>query len=113
VSAPRVFTIAELSQALTVEIIRRLWAYGNFRSNPTLKAIHENWFHVWVEWKTDLTMRDVDRQIEEMFYEGLDEDWADDWIFDEETEGETPLGGEMRISAPFPIEDNKKDAPEE
>lgn len=113
-SAPRVFSLKQLAQALTVELIRRLWDYGNYRNNSTLKAIHQNWFQIWVEWRSDLTMRDVDRQIEEMFYEWTDDDWLDwdDWTYEATIEGETPLGGEMRITAPFPIEDKKKDAPD-
>lgn len=95
------FTWQQLAQALTVDIIRRLWDAGEYRQNKWLKMIHDNWFDVWVEWKTDLTMRDLDRQVEEMFLEWEEDHWSDDWTFEEDLDGETPLGGEMRLRAPF------------
>ena len=93
----RVFTWQELLQALTVDVIRRLWDSDQYRDNKWLKLIHDNWFDIWTEWKTDLTMRDVDQQIEELF----EESEVTPHLFTEELEGETPLGGEMRLRAPY------------
>ena len=92
------FTFWEILQALTVEVIRRLWDDGQHRDNKWLRMIHANWFDVWVEWKTAVTMSEVDHQIEE-----LHETWSqqddDQFEYSETLEGETPLGGEMRLSA--------------
>ena len=93
----RVFTWQELLQALTVDTIRRLWDSDQYRDNKWLKLIHDNWFDIWTEWKTDLTMRDVDLQIEELF----EESEVTPHLFTEELKGETPLGGEMRLRAPY------------
>lgn len=87
-------------RALTVEIIRVLWDKGFFRGNSIMKQIHHNWYEVWVEWRTALVMKDVDRQIEQMF----DESKVDPPIYWEE-EGENPLGGKMGLKAPW-YEDN-------
>lgn len=95
------FTWRQLVQAYTVEVIRRLWDRGEYRDNRWLKLIHSNWFDVWVEWKTDLTMRDVDRQAEQIVDHWEEEDTLTDYIWSENLKGETPLGGEMRITAPW------------
>jgi len=93
--------LVKLLQALTVEAIRRLWDRGLYRRNVWLKAIHENWFDIWVEWRTGLTMRSVDHQAEQLVKQWEEEDTSADPIFTEELEGETPLGGEMRLRAPW------------
>jgi hypothetical protein len=36
------------------------------KSNPIVARILEHCFPDWVEWKTELTMQDVDRQVEEI-----------------------------------------------
>ena len=36
------------------------------KSNPIVAQILANCFPDWVEWKTELTMKDVDRQVEEI-----------------------------------------------
>ena len=91
-------------KGLTVEIIRIIWNHGYYRSNPWLQKIHDEWFSFWVEWKTQLTMKDVDRQIQEMFLESE----IDPPIFTEEVDGETLLGGNMELRAPW---SNEKDTP--
>lgn len=96
----RIFTLWEILQALTVDIIRRLWDDGQHLNNKWLKAIHGNWFGIWVEWKADLTMRDVDLQAAEIVSAWEIEDQQPP-VFSEEAEGETPLGGEMRLRAPW------------
>ena len=91
-------------KGLTVEIIRVIWDHGYYRSNPWLQKIHDEWFSFWVEWKTQLTMKDVDEQIQQMF----EESEIDPPIFTEEVDGETPLGGNMELRAPW---SNEKDTP--
>jgi hypothetical protein len=105
----RQFTWQELLQALTVDVIRRLWDSGQYRQNKWCKAIVEQWFFVWVEWKTDLTMRDVDQMAEQIFDDWYDDkpDLVDDYLYTEVIEGETPLGGEMRLTARWEQEDEQ------
>ncbi len=93
------FTLWEILQALTVEVIRRLWDDGQHVNNKWLRQIHANWFDVWVDWKTELTMSDVDRQAEELlkYWEIQDLDPAQGFTYSEDLKGETPLGGEMRF----------------
>ena len=47
-------------------------------------------------------MKDVDRQIEELFLESE----IDSPVFSEELEGETPLGGKLGLRAPWLDEDD-------
>ena len=47
-------------------------------------------------------MKDVDRQIEELFLESE----VDPPVFSEELEGETPLGGKLELRAPWLDEDD-------
>lgn len=83
--------------AFLVEVIRILWDKGLYRQNKWLQMIHDEWFEVWTIWRTGITMKDVDRQIEEMFHESE----IDPPVFSEELEGETPLGGKMELRAPW------------
>ena len=83
--------------AFLVEVIRILWNKGLYRQNEWFQMIHDEWFEVWTIWRTGITMKDVDRQIEEMFYESE----IDPPVFSEELEGETPLGGKMELRAPW------------
>lgn len=89
-------------RALTVEIIRRLWDRGLYRDNPWLQKVHDNYFEIWVQWRTDITMKEVDRQIAELNPEPVK---MVEPTFTETLEGETPLGGEMRLRYDF-TEDN-------
>jgi len=84
-------------QGLTVEIIRIIWDHGYLRDNKWLQMVHDNWFEFWVDYKAAQTMADVDKQIEEMFYEPE----IDPPLYWEEEEGETPLGGPMGLSYEF------------
>ena len=84
-------------QGLAVDIIRRLWDHGLYRDNKWLKMCHDNWFNYWVDYRTCLTMQDVDRQIEEL----MQPSEVDKPVFTEELEGETPLGGMMELRAPW------------
>jgi len=84
-------------QGLAVDIIRRLWDQGLYKDNKWLKECHENWFQYWVDYKTCLTMQDVDQQVKEL----SEPSGVDEPIFSETPEGETLLGGEMRLTAPW------------
>ena len=92
-------------KGLVVEIIRLLWHYGYYRQNKWLKLVHENWFTYWVAFKTEQTMADVDRQIEEL----REPSGVDAPIFTQQKEGPTALGGEMRLSAPWSEEEDLDD----
>jgi hypothetical protein len=84
-------------RGLIVDVIRQLWDDGFYVNNKWLKMCHEAWFSYWVDYRTCLTMQDVDQQIEELFTEPE----VDPPVFTEELEGETPLGGKMRLRAPW------------
>ena len=84
--------------ALAVEVIRYLWDQGLYRNNEILKRVVDQWFDVWVEWKTIKTMEDVDDQIKELNPEPVQFNEAVRW---EEEHGETPLGGPMGITHEF------------
>lgn len=96
----------DLIKALVVEVIRRLWDRGLFRRNEVAQRIHEQWFDVWADWKTDVTMRGVDRDIEEIIDFWDEQDKAAQPVFTERQEGETPLGGEMRLEAPWKAQED-------
>lgn len=88
-------TLTQRLQALVVDIIRSLWHNGRYRNNKWLQQIHDEWFQAWVDVKTAITMADLDQQVEDLFYE-----WEDDdlWDFLDEQVGDTPLGGELRVT---------------
>ncbi len=66
------------------------------------KWVREHCAGYWIDWMTRKTMASVDRQAAVIRREW---DKAPQPIFTEVTEGETPLGGEMRLRAPFAEED--------
>ena len=82
---------------LAVDLIRRLWGLGVMRDNKWLKMCHQYWFDEWVAYRTCLTMQSVDQQIEEI----LEPSGVDKPVFTETVEGDTLLGGEMRLQAPW------------
>ena len=93
----RTFTVAETLRALTVEIIRRLWDQGKYRKNEWLRLCHDNWIGIWIDWKAQATMINVDQQAKDLtpppevikpIY------WGED-------EGETPLGGPIGFTYKF------------
>ena len=81
----------------TVEVIRLIWHYGYFRSNVILKKICKNWFDCWVDYKTQQLFFQVDQQIRSLAKEPT----VESPIFSEEKDGETELGGEMRLRSPW------------
>ena len=91
-------TTTEFVMALAVEVIRRLWSRGLYRNNPWLKKIVDEWFDVWVEYKTQVTMKSVDDQIKILNPEPVE---FSEPLYWEEEHGETPLGGAMGIRHDF------------
>jgi hypothetical protein len=90
-------------RGLVVEIIRILWDNGKYRNNALLQKIHANWFDYWVQYKTDNTMRDVDRQVE-----AIQQEWAKEEpkpiIVEHAPDGSRAqelLGGTLEIRAPW------------
>ena len=90
-------TSAQLFKALVVEVIHNLWHAKLYRGTTWMKDLQQAWLNDWVLWKTLTTMRDVDRQIEEMFYEPE----IQPPLYWEEGEGETPLGGPLGYTYEF------------
>ena len=99
----RKFSVSETLQAVMVEIIRRLWHSGKFRSNAIMQKIVDQHFDLWVDWRTQITMRDVDNQAAEIVadWEAENLDTVEQFLYNEIVKGETPLGGEMRVTATF------------
>ena len=89
----RCFTI----QGFAVDLIRELWDRGLYQDNECLQAISKEWFGYWVDYRTCLTMEDVDAQIEEL----VQPTEVAKPLFTEIKEGESPLGGMMRLRAPW------------
>lgn len=91
-----------LIKALIVEFIQRLWLKGLFVGWKPAVAIRDAFLAEWVEWRAQITMKAVDKQAKEMTPPPAVEEPE----FTEEKEGETELGGEMRLKAPW-LTDNK------
>ena len=98
----RQFSVSETLQAITVEVIRRVWDAGRYRDNEWAKRVHDNWFDIWVEWRTQITMRDVDAQAEALveMWEENEDPAIDAYRYSEALDGETLLGGPMQLSHP-------------
>ena len=93
----REYTVTKRLQALVVEIIRRLWDHKLYRDNKWLKMIHDNWLSHWLDVKTNVTMRSVDRQAEAL----TPEPEVISPLRWEEDKGETPLGGSFGYKYEF------------
>jgi hypothetical protein len=91
-------------EGLAVEIIRIFWDHGYFTDNKWLQMIHDNWWCHWVAYKTNVTLQDVDRQIEDLVQAAE----VDEPVFSEKLEGETLLGGKMELRAPW-LDDEDND----
>jgi hypothetical protein len=56
-----------LFNAVVYEVVRTLIEKGILsKSNPIVAKILAHCFPDWVQWKTEITMQDVDRQVEEI-----------------------------------------------
>ena len=93
-----------LLNAIIYEVLWRLCEdHPPLRSNKLVKMLMDNCFPDWVEWSTEVTMADVDRQVEE-----IKEDWAKDDPKPEYIEhppdgskAQELLGGAMEIKSPW------------
>jgi hypothetical protein len=88
-------------KGLAVEIIKIFRSHGYFVYNQWLQIIHNSWWCHWVAYKTNVTLQDVDRQIEDLV-QAAEVDEPSFW----EEKGETPLGGKMGSRAPWLDEEN-------
>ena len=79
----------DILKGVIVEIVRIIWDMTVWR-NPILDRIHDEWFNYWVEYKVQLTMKDVDRQVEELVKPAE----VDEPVFSEED-------GTMGLRAPW------------
>ena len=95
----RTFTVAETLQALTVELIRRLWDQGKLVGPDWkwVKRIHDNWIGTWIDWKAQATMINVDQQAKDL----TPPPEVSKPLHWEEEEGETPLGGTIGFTYKF------------
>ncbi len=90
-------------RAFTVEVIRQLWDRGLYRDNPWLRRCHDNWIGFWIDWKTSLTMKAVNRQLKKLNPEPVK---MIEPTFEETLEGDTLLGGPMRLHHEFTDDNN-------
>ena len=98
----RKFTVSETLAAVSVEVIRRLWSSGRFHNHPILQRIVDRHFDLWVDWRTQATMRSVDDQAKEILTAWQENDeTVEEFLYSEIIKGDTPLGGEMRVTAKF------------
>ena len=89
----RKFTVSETLQAVMVEIIRRLWHLGKFRSNVMMQKIVDRHFDIWIDWRTRITMKSIDSQAAEVVdnWETDNLDIIENFLYSEIVKGETPL----------------------
>ena len=69
-------------------------------NNKIIKKIWQYCFDDWVEFKVEQTMHDVDRQTRKIIHLS-EERTKKSFRYSEDKKGTTPLGGEMRLSAPW------------
>lgn len=82
--------------AVLHEIVRLLCKHRpNFRTHNLITALLAHTFSDWIEWKTELTLKDVDLQVAEIHYLWAAEDPSPVISFSED------IMGELRISAPW------------
>lgn len=87
----------DLFRGWVVDIIRRFWDRGEYQDVEWMQKVHDAWFSFWVEMKTYYTMKDVDEQATIL----TPDPEVPNPIYWEEEEGETPLGGPMRLYNEF------------
>jgi len=80
-----------------------------FINQAWVKQLRENCRPDWAEWRTELVMKDIDKQVEDLhaLWE-LEQKDLDQPIYSEKasdgSEAQELLGGEMRITSPWPCE---------
>ena len=80
-------------------------------SNKIALMIKDYCFEDWAAYKVESTMKGVDRQIKAIQEEALKEAEKEiEYRYSEAKQGETPLGGEMRLSAPWNTQDNEQES---
>lgn len=82
-------------QGVTVEILLILRNHGFLLDNRIASAIIDHWFEAWIDYKIQKSMSDLDHQIEDLTVNPQ----IEDPIYQEKIDGETPLGGEMRLKS--------------
>lgn len=93
--------------AVTCELLRLLCDYKPaLWHHPLIKSLMDAWRPGWVEWKTEVTMQEVDRQVDE-----LHEQWSAAEQVEQapivtekapdSSNAQELLGGELRIRAPW------------
>lgn len=83
--------------AVMVEGMRQLInAKPSLSTNKIVEKVIDYWFEDWVSWKAERAMRSVDRQTKAI-NQSMDAEAKPQTLYTETAEGETPLGGEMRI----------------
>lgn len=93
-----------------IQFISRFWP--NIKSNPLVKLALRNCLDDWVEFRTQITLRELDNDIEEL-HEQWDREEAEhfEYVFTEEksdgSEAQELLGGPMRLSAPWSFDKNE------
>ena len=100
--------------ALVYEAILFLQRFFKFfRVNPIIKQILENCRPDWVEFRTRIVLAELDKQVEQIHKEWeLEEVEQQKPIYSEEpaddSEAQRLLGGPMRLSAPWTVNNKNK-----
>lgn len=93
-----------------IQFISRFWP--NIKSNPLVKLALRNCLDDWVEFRTQITLKELDNDIEEL-HEQWDREEAEhfEYVFTEEksdgSEAQELLGGPMRLSVPWSFDKNE------
>ena len=92
----------QLWAALLVESYREMVNhFPGLLQVPYLAEFIESLMDHWIAWKVERTMEEVDDQAAEILETWGQDDTATRVVFSEDLEGETPLGGEMRLETKF------------
>jgi|TARA_R100000084_G_C4637599_1_gene141909 hypothetical protein len=93
-----------------IQFISRFWP--SIKLNPLVKLALENCLEDWVEFRTQVTLKELDKDIEELHAQ-WDQEEAEhfEYVFTEEepdgSEAQKLLGGPMRLSAPWTSDKNE------
>ena len=93
-----------------IQFISRFWP--NIKFNPWVKLALRNCLDDWVEFRTQITLKELDSDIEEL-HEQWDREEAEhfEYVFTEEksdgSKAQELLGGPMRLSAPWSFDKNE------
>lgn len=89
-------------RGLIVDIIVRCWDRDLYRDNKWLRMIHDNWLADWLDYRTAMTMKPVDKQIAAL----QQNPEIVEPLYWEEEDGETPLGGTIGFTYEFTDDDS-------